>query len=395
MPSTTISPIAIAIALLIAIVVFSYRQTIYAYPKGGGSYIVSKDNLGTLPGLVAGASLLTGYILTVAVSIAAGVANLISLAATMTWATRPGAAGSSGALIAILILVLLNLRGIREVGHDLLGADLYLPGADVRHARRWACTSISPGLGSLARWQNVPDLAAGGDRAVAGWSALFLLLRAFASGCAALTGIEAISDGVPAFEKPEVKNAATTLVILGVLLGMMFLGISFLADHAEVQISSTETVVSQLGRTIFGPGPVYTVFLIFTALLLVLAANTAFADFPRLSFFLARDRFLPHQFAFRGDRLAFSFGIITLGVLAGLLIILFGGRRRRAAAALRHRRVHLVHALAERHGACAGGALRPPGWHSAWPSMPSGALTTPWCAIILADHAVRPRAPGL
>ncbi len=315
--------ISIAIAILIGIVIFSYRQTIFAYPKGGGSYIVSKDNLGTGPGLIAGASLLTDYILTVSVSISAGIANLISLAANL------GAPDLSTyrveiALAAVLIVVLLNLRGIRESGtifaaptyvflflvFSMMGLGLY----------QWA-------TGSLGTVTNIPNPY---PTAAVENLGLFVLLRAFASGCTALTGIEAISDGVPAFQKPESKNAAITLVTLGVLLTTMFLGISFLADNVGVQISHTETVISQLGRTIFGSGAIGGVFygglLVFTSLILVLAANTAFSDFPRLGFFLARDKFLPHQFAFRGDRLAYSVGIVTLGIMSSLLIVVFGGK---------------------------------------------------------------------
>jgi amino acid transporter len=231
---------------------------------------------------------------------------------------------------------------------------------------------------------NVPEpVPPGGPTGLLEPVTLFLLLRAFAAGCSALTGIEAISDGVPAFEKPESKNAATTLVILGVLLAVMFLGISFLADHTHVQISNSETVVSQLGRTIFGPGTVYTVFLIFTALLLVLAANTAFADFPRLSFFLARDRFLPHQFAFRGDRLAFSFGIITLGVLAGVLIMLFGGRVE-GLLPLYAIGVFTAFTLSQSGMVLRWWRLRPPRWQVSLAFNAAGALTTALVSIILA-----------
>jgi amino acid transporter len=373
-------PIAIAITVLIAIVVFSYRQTIYAYPKGGGSYIVSKDNLGTLPGLVAGASLLTGYVLTVAVSISAGVANLISLVATMQLGNLANQRVIV-ALFATLILVLLNLRGIRESG-TIFSAPTYIFLALM-------FGMIGLGLyqyfiaGSLGHVSNVPDPVAPGAGGALEAVGLFLLLRAFAAGCAALTGIEAISDGVPAFQKPESKNAATTLVILGALLGVMFLGISFLADHVEVQISHTETIVSQLGRTIFGTGPIYTLFLVFTALLLVLAANTAFADFPRLSFFLARDRFLPHQFQFRGDRLAFTFGIVTLGVLSGVLIAVFGGSTE-GLLPLYAIGVFTSFTLSQTSMVVRWWRKRPPGWHLSLAVNALGALTTLVVTLILA-----------
>jgi amino acid transporter len=372
-------PIAIGIALLIGIVVFSYRQTIYSYPKGGGSYIVSKDNLGTLPGLIAGASLSTGYILTVSVSIAAGVANLISLLAQIANIDLRGDRVEV-ALAAIFILVLLNLRGIRESG-TIFSAPTYI-------FLLLMFGMIGLGLfqyftGSLGTVQNVPDLVPEGTQQVVGMAGLFLLLRAFASGCAALTGIEAISDGVAAFQRPEAKNATITLTVLGVLLGTMFLGISFLADEIKVRISETETVVSQLGRAIYGLGPIYTLFLIFTSLLLVLAANTAFADFPRLGYFLARDKFLPHQFAFRGDRLAFSFGIITLGVLAGLLIFLFNGETA-ALLPLYAIGVFTSFTLSQSGMVVRWWRNRPPGWHVSLAINAVGATTTALVTLILA-----------
>jgi len=309
--------ISLAIAILIGIVAFSYRQTIYAYPKGGGSYIVAKDNLGTLPGLVAGASLLTDYVLTVAVSISAGIFALTSLVPSLTAYKVPLC------LVALVIILLLNLRGIREAGtvfsiptyvflftvFGMIGFGLFL-------YFNGRLGTVSGVLNMIPEGNGTHGLEAVG---------IVLLLTAFSSGCTAMTGIEAISDGVPAFQKPESRNAATTLVTLGVLLSLMFLGISFLADNVGVHPSTTESVVSQIGRTVFGQGPLWILLQWSTALILVLAANTAFSDFPRLSFFLARDRFLPHQFAFRGDRLAFSFGIVTLALLAGLLIWVFGG----------------------------------------------------------------------
>ena len=376
-------PISIAIAVLIGIVVFSYRQTIYAYPKGGGSYIVSKDNLGTLPGLIAGASLSIGYILTVSVSIAAGVANLISLVNTLGGANLV-ALRVELAVASILILVLLNLRGIRESG-TIFSAPTYiflvLMFGMIAYGLFQYVTNTLPTV------TGVPDVLPSGEpdgaiRQIAGLAGFFLLLQAFASGCAALTGIEAISDGVAAFEKPEAKNAAVTLTILGVLLAIMFLGISFLADQVNVLISETETVVSQLGRAIYGPGVLYTLFLVFTALLLVLAANTAFADFPRLGFFLARDKFLPHQFAFRGDRLAFSVGIITLGVLAGVLIVIFGGEVE-ALLPLYAIGVFTSFTLSQSGMVVRWWRTRPPGWQFSLAVNALGAATTLLVAIIL------------
>ena len=368
-------PISLAIALLIGIVIFSYRQTIYAYPKGGGSYIVSKDNLGTLPGLVAAGALLTDYVLTVAVSIAAGVANLISLA--NTW----GAPDLSdyrveGVLAAIIILVVLNLRGIRE------SATIFAAPTYIFLILMYAMLGL--GLvqfvtGALGTVHSVPAPLPAGTQAVT----IFILLRAFASGCTALTGIEAISDGVPAFQKPEAKNAATTLVVMGSLLGTMFLGISFLADHAHVQISRIETVVSQLARVIFGQGILYAALLVFTALLLVLAANTAFSDFPRLGFFLSRDGFLPHQFSFRGDRLAFSVGIVTLGLMAALLVLVFNGATD-ALLPLYAIGVFTSFTLSQSGMVLRWWRQRPPGWQINLLINGVGATVTLVVAVILA-----------
>ena len=318
--------ISIAIAVLIAIVIFSYRQTIHAYPKGGGSYIVAKDNLGTLPGLVAAGSLLTDYTLTVAVSISAGVFAIISLAPALAQHRV------AGCLVAIAVILLLNLRGLREAG-NIFAIPTYIFLATVFLMLGLGLFEYFTGsLGSAGNVGNAlpPGNPRSGQLETVG---LVLLLTAFSSGCTAMTGIEAISDGVPAFKAPESRNAAQTLVTLGVLLSIMFLGISFLADQVSAKPSSTESVLSQIGRTVFAPlhlsvGGQDVLWFILqwaTALILVLAANTSFSDFPRLAFFLARDRFLPHQFGFRGDRLAYSFGIVTLALLAAILIIVFGG----------------------------------------------------------------------
>ena len=303
-------PIGIAIVVLIAVVVSSYRQTILAYPQGGGAYIVTKDNLGTLPGLVAAGALLIDYVLTVAVSVAAGVAAITSAFPVLYDYRIP-----LGVLF-IAGIATVNLRGIRE-SSNLFAVPTYLF------------------VGSFAAM-----LAYGFIRWIAGWESplppagavemsqdltLFLVLRAFASGCAALTGVEAVSDGVPAFRVPEAQNARAVLTWLGVILITLFMGITFLARHLHVTPRMEETVVSQLARLIFGGGLLYYEVQVVTMLILVFAANTAFADFPRLAFFLARDGFIPRQFGTRGDRLVFSNGILILGGLAALLILLFGG----------------------------------------------------------------------
>jgi amino acid transporter len=303
-------PIGLAISALIAVVASSYRQTIRAYPQGGGAYIVTKDNIGTLPSLVAGAALLVDYVLTVAVSVAAGVAALTS-AFPVLFGHR--------VLIGVFCIALVataNLRGIRESG-ALFALPTYL--------------FIASFLGMLgygyARWAlrwevpPPPEHAATAMQAVT----IFLLLRAFSQGCTALTGVEAVSDGVPAFRPSEARNARVVLGWLAVILITLFMGITFLARHYGVTPLVEETVVSQLARQIFGGGLLYYEIQAVTMLILLLAANTSFADFPRLAYFLARDGFIPRQFGTRGDRLVFSNGILILGATAALLILVFGG----------------------------------------------------------------------
>jgi len=302
-------PIGIAISILIVVVASSYRQTILAYPQGGGAYIVTKDNLGTLPSLVAGGALLVDYVLTVAVSVAAGVAALTS--------AFPALFGHR-VLIGVLFIVLIataNLRGIRESGALFaLPTYLFIGSFFVMLAYgyvRW-----------LFGWETpAPVTAVQTMRNIT----LFLLLRAFSQGCTALTGVEAVSDGVPAFKPSEARNARIVLTALALILVTLFMGITFLARHYHVTPMEEETVVSQLARQIFGGGLLYYEIQAVTMLILVLAANTSFADFPRLSYFLARDGFIPRQFGTRGDRLVFSNGILILGGTAALLIIVFGG----------------------------------------------------------------------
>jgi amino acid transporter len=303
-------PISIAIALLIAIVVSSYRQTIRAYPQGGGAYIVSKDNLGAPAGLVAGAALLIDYVLTVAVSVAAGIAALTS-AVPGLFPYRPWLC-----VVAVVGIAVANLRGIRESG-KIFAAPTYL------FIGSLGALIIYGGLGAVfdflpeAPYQRHPPGLEG--------VGLFLVLRAFASGCTALTGVEAVSDGVPAFKPPEAHNARIVLTVLGVILIVLFLGITFLAYDFGIAPRHEETVISQLARHVFGGGAIYYEIQAVTMMILLLAANTSFADFPRLSFFLARDRFIPRQFATQGDRLVFSNGILILSGLAALLLVIFRG----------------------------------------------------------------------
>jgi amino acid transporter len=316
-------PISIGIAILLIIVASSYRQTIHAYPSGGGAYIVAKENLGTNAGLVAGASLLVDYVLTVAVSIAAGVAAITSMlqGTRYAWLIEHKVLLC---LIFITFIALANLRGVRESGalfaaptYAFLISFLFMIGYGLFSYYLYGGTAPVPGPDEIktAEGYHIQPLT------------LFLLLGAFSNGCAALTGIEAISNGVPAFKKPEAQNAATTLVWMALLLTIMFLGTSVLAYLYGVHPHENETVISQFARTMFTGSMAwfYYVVQMATALILVLAANTSFADFPRLASLLARDRFLPRQFSTRGDKLVFSNGIVILAVFASILVIAFGG----------------------------------------------------------------------
>ncbi|HXH05091.1 MAG TPA: APC family permease [Vicinamibacterales bacterium] len=305
-------PIAVVIAAILVVVVFSYRQTIHAYPSGGGAYIVAKDNLGELPALVAAAALLIDYVLTVAVSIAAGVAAITS--AFPQWHINR----VELALGLVLLLMLGNLRGIRESGrifsvptYFFVGSLLALIAAGIWRALAGAAEPVAA----------IDPIQVGGRPLT-----LFLLLTAFSNGCAAMTGVEAVSNGVPAFKPPEAKNAAATLLTMAVLSITLFLGITLLAQVYGVVPSRSETVVSQIARAVFGGrGAPYFAVQAATMLILVFAANTAYADFPRLAAILARDRYLPRQLMNQGDRLAFSNGILGLSVFAGVLLVSYGG----------------------------------------------------------------------
>jgi amino acid transporter len=304
--------VALAIAALFVIVSISYRQTVTAYPSGGGAYVVARENLGTYPGLVAAAALLTDYVLTVAVSVSAGVAAVVSAAPALA----PYRVVFGVLLVAFIAVA--NLRGVRESG-TLFAPPVYLFVGIVLLMLGLGAYRLATGTAAAA--------AVAPPAAVAQGVTLVLLLRAFASGCAALTGIEAISNGVQAFRPPESRNAAITLLwMVGVCL-TLFVGITFLAQafHIVPDERGRQTVLSMLGHTVFGEGILYLVLQVATAGILVLAANTAFADFPRLSSILARDGFAPRQLANLGDRLVFANGIILLGGLASVLIVLFRG----------------------------------------------------------------------
>jgi amino acid transporter len=326
-------PISIVVAILLTIVITSYRQTIHAYPNGGGSYVVSRENLGTTPSLVAGASLLVDYVLTVAVSISAGVAAITSAFTSLS------PYRVQLCLIALLIMMLANLRGAKESGR-LFAPPVYtyiislalLIGYGLFRVFVGGLPPIPPNAEALAELahEHGTEFGANGEPLFMAAS-VFLLLRAFSSGAVALTGIEAISNGVPAFKKPESKNAASTLVTMGLILGTFFMGISVLAHNLKPTVlepaaDNYQTLLSLMGRYVYdGTTPLYYILQFSTFAILILAANTAFADFPRVSSIIAADGYLPRQLANRGDRLVFSNGIVVLCLVAAGLIVVFGG----------------------------------------------------------------------
>ena len=341
----TLIPIGVAVAILLTIVVTSYRQTIFAYPSGGGSYVVSRENLGENPSLIAGASLLVDYILTVAVSISAGVAAIVSIPAFQDLQKHRVALG----LILIVGISLANLRGIKESGR-IFAVPTYIYIAILG-------ALVSYGLFRSFVLDDIHQInpiafKEAGNNLVGGTLGIFILLKGFSSGAVALTGVEAISNGVPAFRRPESKNAAATLVWMGIILGTLFMGVQILAHHLGPYPTEKTTVMSQLGAAVFGSGTVLYVVLQFaTAAILTLAANTAYADFPRLSSIIAHDGYLPRQLANRGDRLVFSNGVLVLATAAGALDHRVRRHDQRPDPAVRRGRVPVVHAVAGGHGA--------------------------------------------
>ena len=304
-------PIALAIGVLTAIVAISYGQTLHAYPTGGGAYTVAKENLGVTSGLIAGSSLLVDYVLTVAVSVAAGIAAITSAVPSL-YSHRVGLS-----LLTIALILVANLRGVRETASVFAGpvylflgsAFLLIVAGFLRYA-----------MGGLPE---APPMASEALPVIWNYATVFLLLHAFASGCAALTGIEAVANGVTMFRPPVARNAAKVLYILAALLTVLFLGITVLTYLYGVAPREDQTILSQLGRAVFGQGIVYFVFQAATMSILVLAANTSFSGFPRLGSVMAQDRFLPRQLANLGDRLVFSNGMILLSLAAAFLIVLF------------------------------------------------------------------------
>ncbi|MEA3218131.1 MAG: hypothetical protein QOJ19_4287, partial [Acidimicrobiia bacterium] len=315
----TLVPIAIIVVVLLAIVVTSYRQTIFAYPSGGGSYIVSRENLGVIPALVAGASLLVDYILTVAVSIAGGVLAIRSAAGLGTnWAVPL-------CLFLVFLMTVANLRGVRESG------SLFAPPTYIYVGMLLLLILVGLWRVYFQDLGPIPfEMLEEDARHLAtmnGALTVLMLLRAFSSGAVALSGVEAVSNGVPAFRKPESANAAKTLMFMAIILGTLFFGVSLLASKLHpFRTPEGPTSIALMAQYVYnGKGVLFWVTQISTFAILTLAANTAYADFPRLSSIIARDGFLPRQLATRGDRLVFSNGIIFLAAMASVLIIAFNG----------------------------------------------------------------------
>jgi amino acid transporter len=313
-PHPYVVPIAIAIALLMSVVVMSYRQTVRAYPSGGGAYIVSKDNLGALPGLVAASALLFDYMMTVVVSIVAGV---FAIGSALSWANDHRVVLS---IAFVAFVTFANLRGARESGtlfaiptYGFVVSILLLIAVGLVQ-----CLDGCPSVG--VQVEPLHDAAT-----AAGAVGIFAILRAFSQGATALTGVEAISNGVPAFRRPQARNAATTLAVMGTIAVVMFLGISWLATQIDGVVASEErSVPALIAIGVFGADSVgFYVVQVFTAAILILAANTAYQDFPRLASILARDRYMPRQFVNRGDRLVFSNGVVALGILSCVMIYIF------------------------------------------------------------------------
>jgi amino acid transporter len=371
-----VMPLTLVIAVILAIVATSYRQTIKAYPQGASSYIVASDNLGTLPGLVAAAALLIDYVLTVAVSVSAGVAAITSIAPSLLDQRVVISIGIVG------VLMLGNLRGIRESG-SIFMAPTYLYLVAMVGLIGWGLARqfLFQDLGTFA----APPSWLAAEEATGGLT-LVLILRAFSSGAVALTGTEAISDGVPAFKPPEWKNARTTLTAAAIIFGSLFIGISWLASSIGVvpDPSEAQTILSLIARHVMGDGMFLIVLQLATALILALAANTSFADFPRLSSFLARDGFMPRQFAFRGERLAFTTGIIALSGLAALLLYVFKASVT-ALIPLYTVGVFVAFTLSQSGMVRRWWHRREPGWQMGLIINGLGAVTTGVIAIIVAS----------
>lgn len=371
---TKLVPIAVVVAVLLVIVITSYRQTIHAYPSGGGSYIVSKENLGAVPALVAGSSLLVDYILTVAVSVAGGTLAIRSAFGFDTKWTVPIC------LVCILLMTVANLRGLKESG-ALFAPPTYIYVASLMLliiVGLWKVYARDLGAIPAERLSEEARALAEGHKTLG----LLMLLRAFSSGAVALSGVEAVSNGVPAFQKPESKNASTTIIWMGAILGSCFLGISVLASKLKpLRGDHDPTGIALMAEQVYGgKGVLFWIMQISTFAILILAANTAYADFPRLSSIIARDGYLPRQFGNRGDRLVFSNGVIFLSLVASLLIVVFKGNIS-ALIPLYAFGVFTGFTLSQAGMVRHHLRLREPHWRSSLVINAIGAVTT--CAIAL------------
>lgn len=305
-------PIAVGVLFLLAALIISYRQIIFSYSQGGGAYVVSKENLGENAGLIAGGSLLVDYILTVAVSVSAGTDAITSAFPALHPHTV------SIACVLVVLITILNLRGLTESA-SILAYPVYLFVFAL-------VIMIAVGIFKMVTGNVSPTVHHAPIGAPVQGITLFLLLRAFASGCSALTGVEAISNAIPNFKDPAPNNAAKTLILMGSLLAVLFSGITFLAFYYGIAPKAEETVVSQIAKETFGRNYLYFFVQGTTALILVLAANTGFSAFPQLAYNLAKDKYMPRMFTIRGDRLGYSNGIVSLGIASILLIITFHGQ---------------------------------------------------------------------
>jgi amino acid transporter len=365
--------LAVLIIIMLAIVTISYRQTIKAYPKGASSYLVAGDNLGDTMGILAASALLIGYVVTVAVSISAGVAAMTSILPGLYDYRVPIG------VVAIGLLTVGNLRGIRESG-TIFMFPTYLYIVVILGVVVWGL--VQSFTGTLAPYTPNPEWIPGASEIQA--LTLLLLLRAFSQGAVALTGVEAVSDGVPAFKPPEWRNARTTLTWAAAIFGVLFLGIAYLSATIGLvpDESEQQTILSQLVRVVAGDGWILVLAQVATALILILAANTSFADFPRLSSFLARDAFLPRQFAFRGDRLAFTTGIVSLAGLAVVLLVWFEGSVA-ALIPLYTLGVFIAFTLSQAGMLFRWWRRREPGWQRGLVINGLGALTTAVVALVV------------
>ncbi len=335
-----ITPLALVIVTLLGIITLSYLQTIHAYPTGGGAYIVSRDNLGALPAQITAAALLSDYILTVAVSISSGVAQIVS-AYAMLYDYRVIIS-----IALVMVVMTINLRGIKESGVAFAIPTYFFILMMLISVMVGFVRYLSGSLGVVPDPPHYESLL--GIQTVS----VMLLLRAFSNGTTALTGVEAISDGIPAFKEPKSNNAGKTLIMMAVILGTFMLSISFLTAQIQAVPAETETVISQLARTVFGSrGFMYMATILSTMLILVLAANTSFADFPRLSAIAAGDGYLPRQMTYRGSRLVYSYGIVALALFASLLLIIFQASVTDSDPALCDWCFYIVYFLANGNGA--------------------------------------------